>query len=153
MNNKHWSVLNLQINQDNFLKISHALCKHNIWFFGELSFRKEKVSYYWIIFLCRVIKTKFYWFTTAFLFFSFFFFFKVGSQLFKFSKRKNHLKPENLETLFPLSALKMLIKSVTSHQAEIKYLEVISPLIFRFCHKVWSLFNTHIFKNMMNNYA
>ena len=37
--------------------------------------------------------------------------------------RRNHLKPENLETLFLLAALKMFIKSVTSYQAEIKYLE------------------------------
>ena len=36
---------------------------------------------------------------------------------------QNQLKPENLETLFLLSALKMLIKSVSSYQAEIKYLE------------------------------
>ena len=33
---------------------------------------------------------------------------------FKFSKRRNHLKPENLETPFLLSALKMPIKSVTT---------------------------------------
>ena len=38
-------------------------------------------------------------------------------------KRRNHLKTENLETLFLLSALQMPIKSVTSYQAEIKYLE------------------------------
>ena len=37
--------------------------------------------------------------------------------------RRNHLKPESLETLFLLSVLKMPIKSVTSYQAEIKYLE------------------------------
>ena len=48
---------------------------------------------------------------------------KDPSPLYKSSKRKNHLKPENLETLFLLSALKMPIKSVTSYQAEIKYLE------------------------------
>ena len=33
------------------------------------------------------------------------------------------LKPENLETLFLLSALKMPIKSATSYQVEITYLE------------------------------
>ena len=38
----------------------------------------------------------------------------------KSSKTKNHLKPENLETLFLLSALKMPIKSVNSYQAEQK---------------------------------
>ena len=48
---------------------------------------------------------------------------KDPSPLYKSSKRKNHLKPENLETLFLLSALKMPIKSVTSYQTEIKYLE------------------------------
>ena len=48
---------------------------------------------------------------------------KDPSPLYKSSKRKNHLKPENLETLFLLSALKMPIKSVTSYQAKIKYLE------------------------------
>ena len=39
----------------------------------------------------------------------------------KSSERRNHPKPENLEALFVLSALKMPIKSVTSYQAEIKY--------------------------------
>ena len=48
---------------------------------------------------------------------------KDSSPLYKSSKRRNHLKPENLERLFLLSALKMPIKSFTSHQAEIKYLE------------------------------
>ena len=47
--------------------------------------------------------------------------------LYKSSKRRNHLKnkdtPENKDTLFLLSALQMPIKSVTSYQAEIKYLE------------------------------
>ena len=47
---------------------------------------------------------------------------KDPSPFYKSSKRKNHLKPENLETVFLLSALKMPIKSVTSHQAEIKIL-------------------------------
>ena len=42
--------------------------------------------------------------------------------MYKSSERRNYLKPENLETLFLLSALKMP-KSVTSYQAEIKYLE------------------------------
>ena len=48
---------------------------------------------------------------------------KDSSPLYKSSKKRNHLKPEKLETLFLLSALKMPNKSVTSHQAEIKYLE------------------------------
>ena len=43
--------------------------------------------------------------------------------LYKSCRRRNHLKPENLETLFLLSALKVPIKSVTNYQAEIKYLE------------------------------
>ena len=43
--------------------------------------------------------------------------------LYKSSKERNHFKPENLETLFLVSALKVSIKSVTSHQAEIKYLK------------------------------
>ena len=37
--------------------------------------------------------------------------------LYKSSETRNHLKPENLETFFLLSALKMPIKSVTSYQA------------------------------------
>ena len=45
------------------------------------------------------------------------------SPLYKSSKTRNHIKPENLETLFLLSALKMPIKSATSYHAEIKYLE------------------------------
>ena len=43
--------------------------------------------------------------------------------LYKSLKRRNHHKPENLETLFLLSALKMSIKSVISYQTKIKYLE------------------------------
>ena len=49
--------------------------------------------------------------------------YKDTSPLYKSSKTRKHLKPENLETLFLLSVLKMPIKSVTSYQAEIKYLE------------------------------
>ena len=49
--------------------------------------------------------------------------FKDPSSLYKSSKRSSHLKPENLETPFLLSALKMTIKSATSYQAYIKYLE------------------------------
>ena len=41
--------------------------------------------------------------------------------LYKSSKKTNHLKHENLETLFLVSALKMPIKSV--YQAKLKYLE------------------------------
>ena len=41
--------------------------------------------------------------------------------LYKSSKKTNHLKHENLETLFLLSTLKMPIKSV--YQAKLKYLE------------------------------
>ena len=43
---------------------------------------------------------------------------KDPSSLYKSSKRRNPLKPENLETL-----LKVSIKSATSYQVEIKYLE------------------------------
>ena len=39
------------------------------------------------------------------------------------SKRRNHLKPENLETLFLLSALKVPVKAVSCCESEIKYLE------------------------------
>ena len=48
---------------------------------------------------------------------------KDPSPLYKSSKTRNHLKPEDLETLFLLSALKMRIKPVTSYQAEMNYLE------------------------------
>ena len=48
---------------------------------------------------------------------------KDPSPLYKSSKRRNHLRPENLETLFLLSALKVFVSSVTSYQAEMKYLE------------------------------
>ena len=48
---------------------------------------------------------------------------KDPSTLYKSSMRKNHLKPDNLETFFLLSALQMSIKSVTCYQVEIKYLE------------------------------
>ena len=39
------------------------------------------------------------------------------------SKKRNHLKLENLEKFFLLKALKMSIKSATSYQAERKHLE------------------------------
>ena len=58
-----------------------------------------------------------------------FFAYKDPSPLYKSSKRRNHLKPKNLETLFLLSALKVLIKSGTSYQAEIKY-TMIAPHVF-----------------------
>ena len=45
---------------------------------------------------------------------------KDPSPLHNSSKRRNHLQPDNLETFFLLLALKMLIKSATSYQAEIK---------------------------------
>ena len=44
--------------------------------------------------------------------------------LHKPSKRRNHLKPENLETTFLLAALKMPIKFVISNQVEMKYSQV-----------------------------
>ena len=112
----------------NFLKIPHELCKHNIWFLGEFPFRKGKVSCYWIIiFLCRVIKIKFYWFIAAFflkdkklkklavalkflyfltdlilnlIFFASLITCKDPSPLSISSKRRNYLKPENFETFF-----------------------------------------------------
>ena len=46
---------------------------------------------------------------------------KNPSPLYKSSETRNYLKPDNLETLFLLSALKMPNKSVISYQAEIKY--------------------------------
>ena len=58
------------------------------------------------------------------------------------SKRRKHLKPENLDNLFLLSALKVPIKSVTSCQAEIKYLEE-AYLSFDFT-TVYSYFNVQI---------
>ena len=48
---------------------------------------------------------------------------KDPSSLYKSSNRRNHLKPENLETPFLLSALKIPIKSLTNYRAKIKYLE------------------------------
>ena len=57
------------------------------------------------------------------MFFLVLFAFKGLTPLYKSSKRSNHLKPDNLETFFLLLALKMPVKSVTSYQAEIKYLE------------------------------
>ena len=51
---------------------------------------------------------------------------KDPSPLCKSSKRRSHLKPVSLETVFLLSALKMLSMSVSSYQAEKKkYLEVV----------------------------
>ena len=44
------------------------------------------------------------------------------SASYKSSKRRNHLKPENLETLFLPSAIKVTIKSGTN-KVEMKYLE------------------------------
>ena len=70
---------------------------------------------------------------------------KDPSPLYKSSKRRNHLQPENLETLFLPSALKLPIKSVTSYQAEIKYLEE-SQLSFDFLDfaTVYSYFNVQM---------
>ena len=48
---------------------------------------------------------------------------KVPSPFCKSLKRRNHLEPVSLETVFLLSLLKMLAKSVTSYQAEKLYLE------------------------------
>ena len=117
-------------NQESFLKITHALCKRKIRFFWKFSFRKGKVSSYWIIiFLCRVMKMKFYWFISTFIFFlkdkklkklgvalKFLYFLtdlilnliffaslitcKDPSPLSISSKRRNYLKPENFETFF-----------------------------------------------------
>ena len=62
---------------------------------------------------------------------------KGPSSLHKSSKRRNRLKPKNLETPFLLSALKIPVKSVTSYQAEITYKTRKSPLIFRFCNCIF----------------
>ena len=42
------------------------------------------------------------------------------------SKRRNHLKPENLETLFLFSALKVPVKVISCYESEIKYLEALT---------------------------
>ena len=47
---------------------------------------------------------------------------KGPSPFFKSSKKRSHLQPVSLETVFLLSALKILTKSVTSHQAEKPFL-------------------------------
>ena len=39
------------------------------------------------------------------------------------TKRRNHLKPENLETLFLLAALKIPVKPADCYEDEIKILE------------------------------
>ena len=61
------------------------------------------------------------------------------SPLYKSSKRKNHLKPENLKTLFLLSPLKMPINFVTSYQVEMKYLEE------AFGNKIFYFFKKRVF--------
>ena len=53
---------------------------------------------------------------------------------FKSSKRRNHLKPDNLETPFLLSVLKMPFESVTK-----------SPLIFRFCNCIFMFQHSNVF--------
>ena len=37
--------------------------------------------------------------------------------------KRNHRRPENLETLFLLSALKVPVKAISCYESEIKYLE------------------------------
>ena len=72
---------------------------------------------------------------------------KDSSPLYKPSKTRNHLNPENFETLFLLSALKMPIKSVNSYQEKIKILRKRLTLlwfcncIFVFQHSIVFLFN------------
>ena len=113
---------------ENFLQFPHVLCKHNIRFFGSSLLEKAKSCYWIIIFLCRVINMKFYWSIAAFLFFKrkdkklkklaaalkflhlltvlilnsvfllILFTWKDLSLWYKFSKGRNHVKPENLET-------------------------------------------------------
>ena len=100
-------------------------------FLGTSFLEKGKYLVTELSFLCRVINMKFYWFIADFLFlferykikeigcsfevplFSYCFKFKLffasckdSYPLDKPSKRRNYLKPENLETLFLLSALK-----------------------------------------------
>ena len=69
------------------------------------------------------------------------------SSLYKSLKTRNYLKPENLETLFQLSALNLPIMSVTSYQAGIKCLEDApnSLLIFRFCNCIFIFQHANIF--------
>ena len=81
------NVSNLQTNNISWIKSTHefankdSIIRKTSWkfpvhyvittfhFWWEFSFRKGKVSFYWIIiFLCRVKKMKFYCFTVAFLF-------------------------------------------------------------------------------------
>ena len=63
-----------------------------------------------------------------------------------------YLNVFNLDTVFLLSVLKMPIKSLTSHQAEIKYLEEAkSPFIFRFCIELYIHISTfkYVFTSML----
>ena len=60
---------------------------------------------------------------------------KNHSLLYKSSKRRKPLKPENLETMFLLSALKKPIKSVTSYQAKIRGGGQVSKILRGVAHK------------------
>ena len=71
--------------------------------------------------------------------------FKDPSPLYKSSKRRGHLKPENFETLYLLSALQMPVKSVTSYHAEIKKLRrSLNFLLFLDFANLYSYFNVQM---------
>ena len=72
------------------------------------------------------------------------------SPLYKSSNTRNHLKPENLETLFLLSTLKMPITSVTSYKEKIKILRRrLTLLWFLDFATVYSYFNIQLCSYLM----
>ena len=88
---------------ENFLQFPHVLCKHNIRFFWNSLLEKAKSCYWIIIFLCRVINMKFYWYIAAFLFF---FFFKKDKKLKKLAVAIKFL---HLLTVLILNSVFLLI--------------------------------------------
>ena len=72
------------------------------------------------------------------------------SPLYKSSNTRNHLKPENLETLFLLSTLKMPITSVTSYKEKIKILRRPLTLLWLLDFAtVYSYFNIQLCSYLM----
>ena len=72
------------------------------------------------------------------------------SPLYKSSKTKNYLKPENLETLFLLSTLKIPITSVTTYKEKIKILRRrLTLLWFLDFATVYSYFNIQLRSYLM----
>ena len=74
---------------------------------------------------------------------------KDPSPLYKSSKTRDHLKLENLETLFLQSALKMPIKSVINQPAEIKYFDFDFYLWLLDFGTVYSYFNIQLCSYLM----